>query len=83
MDRSQINAIICHLREHKSITSLEAFKLYGATRLSGVIFQLRKKGFGISTEIDYIVNRYDNKTRYAIYHLEKDLEEYNGSEKNV
>lgn len=78
MDKSQINAIINHLRKYKTITSQEAFKLYGATRLSGVIFQLKEKGFGIRTEIGSVTNRFGNKTRYAIYHLEKDLEEEYG-----
>ena len=73
--KSQVSDIIAHLRKYKKITSLEAIKLYGSTRLSGVIFQLKKRGFVISTEIAFIKNRYGNLTHYAIYHLEKDVEE--------
>ena len=73
--RSQISDVIAHLRKYKTITSNEAIRRYGATRLSGIIFLLKERGFGISTEIAYGKNRYGNITHYAIYHLEKDIEE--------
>lgn len=72
---SQISAVINHLRKYKTITSMEAIKKYGATRLSGIIFVLKERGFGISTELVVGVNRYGNKTRYGIYHLDKDIAE--------
>ena len=72
---SQISAVIEHLRKHKTITSMEAIKQYGATRLSSIIYVLKERGFEISTEIVVGVNRYGNRTRYGIYHLEKDIEE--------
>ena len=71
---SQIVDIITYLRKNKSITSLEAIEYFGATRLSGIIFTLRKRGFGIETEIVNKKNRYGNITNFAIYHLVKDLE---------
>ena len=73
--RSQITDIIAHLRKYKSITSNEAIKRYGATRLSGIIFILREKGFGIETEMTQGKNRYGHISNYAIYHLIKDIEE--------
>ena len=73
--RSQITDIIAHLRKYKSITSNEAIKRYGATRLSGIIFILREKGFGIETEMPQGKNRYGHISNYAIYHLIKDIEE--------
>lgn len=73
--RSQITDIIAHLRKYKSITSNEAIKKYGATRLSGIIFILREKGFGIETEMTQGKNRYGHISNYAIYHLIKDIEE--------
>lgn len=72
IEKSQINDVINHLREYKSITSLEAIKKYGATRLSGIIYVLRDRGFVISTEIIYKKNKYGNMTRYAVYHLIED-----------
>lgn len=73
--RSQTEAIIQYLRKKKSITSLQAFNLFNATRLSGIIYVLKERGFGIETEIVQGKNRYGHITRYAIYHLVKDIEE--------
>lgn len=73
--KSQTAAIIHHLRKYKKITSKEAIKLYGATRLSSIIFILRERGFKISTEMTSSINRYGNKGPYAIYHLEEDINE--------
>ena len=73
--KNQISDVIKHLRKYKSITSYEAIRKYGATRLSGIIFKLREKGFGIETETTQGKNRYGNISNYAIYHLVKDVEE--------
>ena len=75
MDKtSQISEVIKHLRKYKSITSLEAIELYGATRLSSIIYILRDKGFGIETEMTQGKNRYGHVTNYAIYRLTKDID---------
>lgn len=58
-----------HLCKHKSITSLEAIDNYGATRLSSIIFKLRKKGYNIITEHVEYIDRYGNKTYYGKYIL--------------
>lgn len=73
--KSQTSAIITHLRKYKKITSMEAIKKYGATRLSGIIYVLKERGFGIETEMVQCKNRYGRITNYAIYHLVKDIEE--------
>jgi hypothetical protein len=39
-----------HLLKKKSITSWDAISLYKATRLSAIIFSLRKSGWNISTK---------------------------------
>ena len=72
--KSQISEVIKHLRKYKSITSLEAIELYGATRLSSIIYILRDKGFGIETEMTQGKNRYGHVTNYAIYRLTKDID---------
>lgn len=72
--KSQVTDIIAHLRKHKTITSYEAIKQYGATRLSGIIFILRDRGFEIETEMVQGINRYGHISNYAIYHLVKDIE---------
>ena len=73
--KTQVSEVIKHLRKYKQITSYEAIKKYGATRLSGIIFKLRKMGFGIETENATGKNRYGQISNYAIYHLVKDIEE--------
>ena len=62
------------MNDFKSITSLEAFTELGETRLSGCIFQLRKKGIVISTEEVAVTNRYNEKRwvkKYFIAGAEK------------
>ena len=60
-----------HLMEHKEgLTSLEAFEKYGATRLSGIIYQLKHKdNLNIVTETEIVKTRYRNATPIARYKL--------------
>ena len=74
-NKSQTSEIINLLRKQGYITSYEAIEKFGATRLSGIIFILRERGFGIETEMVQGKNRYGHTTSYVIYHLVKDLEE--------
>lgn len=64
---TQRMAVLNHLRTRGSITSQEAFKLYGATRLSGIIFDFKKQGMDIVTVMCNTTNRYGQHTRYARY----------------
>lgn len=65
---TKTNAVLRHLEEVGHITSLEAIKEYGATRLSAIIFNLRHK-YDMNIENDWIefTDRYGNKSRYAKY----------------
>ena len=74
-NKSQTSEIINLLRKQGYITSYEAIEKFGATRLSGIIFILRERGFGIETEMVQDKNRYGHTTNYAIYRLTKDIEE--------
>ena len=56
-----------HLEEHGSITSMEAIELYGATRLSAIIFNLRKEGHDIETVTEGTVDRHGRAVNYARY----------------
>ena len=66
---TQIKAILEHLQTHGSITSNEAFKLYGATRLSAIIYILRDKGYEIQSTSEKGKTRYGHHTTYARYIL--------------
>lgn len=59
-----------HLLEFGSITSWEAIKEYGNTRLSDSIYHLRKKGHSIVNEQESSVNRYGEKVSYVRYRLD-------------
>lgn len=76
--KSQISEVIDLLRKQGYITSYEAIEKFGATRLSGIIFILRERGFGIETEMVQGKNRYGHSTNYAIYRLKKDLKDEDG-----
>ena len=52
MALTQINWVLQHLLKHGSITSYEAFKLYGITRLSAKIYDLRHKYKKVIAVID-------------------------------
>lgn len=56
--------VLNHLQQHGTITSWEAIKNYRATRLSAIIFNLKERGWSITTEMVY-----DGKSRYGVYHF--------------
>lgn len=78
--KSQRSEVLRHLKEKGSITSMEAFELYGATRLSAIIFNLRKMGYDIVTHDMHRTNRYGHNTNYARYVLKGVADERNISE---
>ena len=60
--------ILNHLKEGKTITSLEAFQSpFYVTRLSSIIFNLRKRGYNI----EMIEHRNKSRT-YAEYYLREE-----------
>lgn len=70
--RGQRAVVFKHLKEKGSITSMEAFQLYGATRLSAIIFDLRKAGHVIDTVYQETITRYGEHCRYAEYVMKKE-----------
>lgn len=62
--KSKTEKIVTYLSRKKSITSLEAFRLFNATRLASIILNLRKRGMEIVTETIR-----DKEKSYAKYHL--------------
>jgi Helix-turn-helix domain len=64
-----------HLKTHKQISSLDAIRLYNATRLSSIIFNLKGEGWLINTEPRTIQDCNDNPCTYALYKLVSTPEE--------
>ena len=48
---SKQEKVLTHLQTHGSITPLEALEKYGSFRLGALIFNLRKEGYDIKTNI--------------------------------
>lgn len=58
--------VLQYLQEHGSITTWIAIQEFGATRLSSIIFDLRKH-YDIETEIKVTKDRNGNLCQYAEY----------------
>lgn len=68
----QWEIILRHMQDYGSITTFESFIEYGITRLSGRIFDLKKKGYSISDEEIYRTNRYGKPVKFKKYFLVKE-----------
>lgn len=60
-----------HLEKEGNITSWEAIKLYRATRLSAIIYNLRKRGYNITDNWQEGIDIDGNKSRYVKYELDE------------
>lgn len=66
---TQNEAVLKHIKTHGTITSMEAFELYGITRLSARISDLRGMGYNIGSTTVTTKNRYGQTTNFAEYRL--------------
>lgn len=66
---SQNYKILNHLKTKGNITTLEAFREYGCTRLSGRIFELKEVGYNIISTLEDVKTRSGETTRVAVYRL--------------
>ena len=64
--------IIEYMKKHGGITSQDAFRELGITRLSARIKELRQCGYNISTIMVDGQNRYGEPVRYGLYKLSKE-----------
>lgn len=67
---SRIVKILKYLKTFKNITSLEAINMFGETRLSARIYDLKKQGYRFKTESVRVMSR-DGWTYVARYTLEE------------
>ena len=61
--------LLDYLKKFKNITSLDAIRDLGNTRLSATIYELRKDGYNIISEDLTVKNRWGNNTTIAKYIL--------------
>ena len=67
--KTQWKDVLDYLMTHDGISSMEAWELFHITRLSHVIFILRKRGYNIKTVMYMGVNEY-GPYQYGMYVLE-------------
>lgn len=67
--RTQKSEVLRFMKTHSGITSYQAIQHFGATRLSDIIFKLRKEGYEIETKQITTKNRFGHTVTYAKYSL--------------
>ena len=77
---NKTKAVLDWLKTHASISSMEAIQSFGATRLSVIIFNLRKRGYNIETVRCEGTDRFGNPMRYARYYLRDSPTQDGGNE---
>lgn len=70
MKTTQCEKILRHLKDHGSITSIEAITEYGILRLASRINDLRTQGVAIVSETATGKNRYGETTHFSVYRLD-------------
>jgi len=61
--------LMAYLKENGSITSFDAFKELGNTRLAATIFILKEEGYKFETENINVPTRWNNSATVAKYTL--------------
>ena len=77
MKKSQKQQVLEYMQTHKSITPLEAIIEIGAYRLSAIIFDLKKDGYGIITKLKKVQKANGEYTHVGEYMLESKFFEQN------
>lgn len=65
---SQNTQVLEYMKKNQGITSLDAIRYIGCTRLSARIADLKKKGYAIDSRMVNVVSR-DGKARVKYYFL--------------
>ena len=75
---TQCEQVLQHMRDHGSISTIEAFFNYGITRLSARIWELRRDGYDINTDLVTVKSEKGVKKHYARYKI-KERQEQEGA----
>lgn len=67
--KSQKEQILAHIEKYGSITPLEAQQFYGCMRLGALIWDIRRDGYDIVSEIVEVPTKNDGKARVAQYRM--------------
>lgn len=69
---TQVDRVIDYMKKFGSITTLDAFRDLGITRLSARIYEVKDRGYLVKTETITGKNRFGEKTHYFKYSLVED-----------
>ena len=65
---NKTRAVLTYLKRTKNgITSMEAIEMFGATRLSAIVYVLKEKGYIFKDRTEECVDRYGNVAKYKRY----------------
>ena len=67
--KSQKELVLAYIEEHGSITPLEAARHIGCLRLGARIWDLRRDGYNIVSELVEVETRHGGKAKVAQYRL--------------
>lgn len=70
MKLTQYDRVLDHLQKNRKLSQKQAINLYGAYRLSAIIYNLRKDGYNITTSFKSGKNRFGDNVSWAEYKLE-------------
>lgn len=66
---SQTKAILDYLKSGKPLTTIQATRMFGCTRLPNHIAELKKKGYHFDEVWETNTTRYGTTTRYKTYRM--------------
>lgn len=72
---TQAERFVQYCKDFGAITRYQAMMDLGIASVTSVIAQLRRAGVNVVADIQHTTNRYGEKVRYAIWHIEEDVEE--------
>lgn len=68
---TQRERVTQYINEFGSISSLEAFRDLGVTRLADVIFKMKRAGVNVCTRMEKSTNRYGEPVYFARYWIKE------------
>lgn len=66
---TQRDRVIAYMKENGSISSLEAIREFGVTRLAAIICNMKKDGYEIGKMNETSRNRYNESVTFARYYF--------------
>ena len=67
---TQANRVLEYLKSGKTITTLNAFKELGITRLAARVYELKTDGHEVKKNTITVVNRFNENCAIAEYYME-------------